>query len=129
MRWCTAELRQAPQASSSVTVCRRPAQVLGQLMTRALAVQYRAGLKAYQRALASGSEVQTLPLVAWSSGREGIDKEVVRAAEENVLDTIIRCLPVPVPDCWQVQQRVPAISVSHHMRATDSDSAQVRVAA
>ena len=100
-------------------------------MTRELASKYHARLKAYHTALASRSEVQMLPLVAWSSGREGIAPEVVCAAESNVLNNITRCLPLPVQSCWRVQERVPARLISHHLTrqvrwCTDSASAPVR---
>ena len=96
MRWCTAEHWRFPQAGLPLTLRLWPAQVLGQLMTRALAGRYHAGLKAYQTALASRLEEQAmLPLVAWTTGCEGIAPELVGIAEQNVLDAIIRCLPLP----------------------------------
>ena len=94
MCWCTAEHWRFPQASLPLTLRCWPAQVLGQLMTRALAARYHAGLKAYQTALAFRPQEQALlPLVAWTTGCEGVAPDLLGIAEQNVLKAIIRCLP------------------------------------
>lgn len=102
-------------------------------MTRALARWYHAGLKAYLTALASRpAERALLPLVAWTTGCEGIAPELVRTAEQNVLDAIIRCLPCLHRAADRVRKCVPAQPFPHHTSCGEnrvSASAPVRVAA